>query len=537
MLRRAAVAVLSSAVALSALAPTPTATAGPGRDVGLEQFRDIVVDDTHGRVFISQGTDTIVVTDLDGIATDVVTGLPGAAGMALSDDDSTLYVAAYDAGAIGVVDTETLALTTIDVGADTCPYDLALSAGMVWFTRVCHTRTIGAVNPVDGSVHLDLSPASYPQGVRIDASPARPGELFAYTSAAIYSFTAQGGDSPTLTQRLEREGRFTYDTAISPDGARLLTTGGPVENEALALSTEDFTVVDSYRVAKEENAVAVAVREDGMVALGSPATSRPDVFVFEAGSTTPMRTYELGSSVRVLTGAMAFGETSLYLVTDHTDGTFLKVIQPRHETTLRVKTDSRRYDYAETAKVTVTLDGGETNRDVEVFALPKGEKDPVMIASGRVADGGVLRARFEVTRPTAFSATYAGDDSFDPAEDKTKPVEVKADLRTTMLRSRGKAGRYHLYVVGERATLQATLLPKGFPRRCVTVRVQFLVRGKWGYDGKTPCLTPDRRSRVRGYVTGSPQLAGVPLRMRAEFRGDKVHARTTSSWSLIKFRR
>lgn len=63
------------------------------------------------------------------------------------------------------------------------------------------------------------------------------------------------------------------------------------------------------------------------------------------------------------------------------------------------------------------------------------------------------------------------------------------------------------------------------------------MRGKWGYDGKTPCLTPDRRSRVRGYVTGSPQLAGVPLRMRAEFRGDKVHARTTSPWSLVKFRR
>ena len=71
----------------------------------------------------------------------------------------------------------------------------------------------------------------------------------------------------------------------------------------------------------------------------------------------------------------------------------------------------------------------------------------------------------------------------------------------------------------------------------MTIRLQYFARGRWGYDAKTSCLTPDRRARVRAYLAGSRQLVGIPLRMRAEFRGDKVHTKTITSWSYLKFKR
>ena len=539
MLRRSALALLSAAVVSTALAPPPAAAADPGRDVGLQGFRDILVDDTHGRVFISQGTDTIVVTDLDGIATDVVTGLPGASGMALSDDDTTLYVAAAGADAVGVVDTATLTVETIHTGVDTCPRDLALTAGMVWFTHGCvRTEGIGALDPGDASVHpalTTISSARWASAV-IDSSPGRPDELFAATDAGLYSFTAEGGEFPSLTPRLERPGRHPVDFTISPDGSRLVSTAGSTSREALALSTEDFSPVDTYLLAPDAQVYAVTYRDDGMLAVGGDAYNRPDVLVFEAGSTTPMRRYDLGDEPSVTSRGSTFGDKRLYLVTNELGDLFLEVIEPRLEPALEVRSGGRTFDYGERAMVSVTLDGGDTNRAVEVFAHRKGEKK-VLIARGDVPTGGALVTPFEVTRPTWFSATYAGDDTFDPAEDETKTVEVKADLRTTMIRPRGTAGRYHLYRVAQRATLQAKLLPKGFPDRCVTIRLQYFARGRWGYDAKTSCLTPDRRARVRAYLAGSRQLVGIPLRMRAEFRGDKVHTKTITSWSYLKFKR
>ncbi|WP_370074698.1 hypothetical protein [Nocardioides sp.] len=526
MLRRSALALLSAAVVSTALAPLPAAAAGAGRDLDLYGFRDIVVDDTHGRVFVSD-YEKVVVTNLAGKPTGVIEGVKGA-DLALAEDDGTLIVAGLGSDAISIVDTDTLAVETIETGEGSCPARLAITAGTLWFSQGCGGAGIGAMDLVDHGVQVGVSPLS---ASLMTSSPARPDELFVAAGATIHALAATGGNDPTLTERATHDRNGAVDLAITPDGSRIVSTGSENSGEAVALSAEDLSPVDVYATGRRSPS-AVAIRDDGMVAIGNPDNPADDVRVMPPGSTTTMRAYRWGRGVRI--GGMAFGETRLYVVTENG---LLQVIIPRRESKIAVRSDRKTYGHAAHAKLRVTLQAGETNRTVSVFARLRGVEEPVLVATGEVPVGGAFEPRVELTRGATFFAVYDGDDYYEPSTAHTKRVKVKADLRTKMLRSRGTAGRYHLYRVGQRAALQAKLLPKGFPNRCVTLRLQYFARGRWGYDAQTSCLTPDRRARVRGYLVGSRQLAGMPLRMRAEFRGDKVHTKTITSWSYLKFKR
>ena len=529
MLRRSALALLSAAVVSTALAPLPAAaTADSTIDVGLEGFRDIVVAQSHDRVFISQGTDEVVVTDLAGTRTDVLQGLTGAWGMTLAEDEGTLFVAMHGGEAIGVVDTETLAVGTIGTGAGTCPMHLATTAQMVWFADSCDTGTvregtIGALDPVEGTVHPDLAEV---YATAIAASPARPGELFVGTRTSLLSLTALGGESPSLTQRLEHSTQVgAWDAAVTPDGSRVVTNGG--SGRALALTTGDFTPAASYAFTGGASPVSLAIRGDGMLAIG---TYDDEVHVVPPGGEEPLRSYDFS---RGYSHSVAFGETSMYVVAGRDPE--LHVITPRRASKLTVKRTQRKVDHGAEATVRVRLDGGETSREVQVYAQPAGEP-AVLVATGEVPVDGWFVARHRITRTTTFLATYAGDDSYDTATGKTHPVGARADLRTKMLRPSGMAGRQHLYRVNKRAVLRATLLPRGLDR-CIVLRLQYYFRGRWGHEAKTDCLPVDRRSRVKGFVAGDRQLVGIPMRLRAEFRGDQRNARTKTAWSYAKFTR
>lgn len=85
--------------------PSPPAAAVVDRDLQLTTFGAMVVDDLHRRVFVSdQGGGVVAVTDLDGNRVGTVTGLPGALGMALSRDSTTLFVALSTANAVAAID-------------------------------------------------------------------------------------------------------------------------------------------------------------------------------------------------------------------------------------------------------------------------------------------------------------------------------------------------------------------------------------------------------------------------------------------------
>ena len=72
--------------------------------------KDVVVDDLHGRVFVSGGesSDAVSVLDLDGVETDRLP-LPGAAELRMSPDQTTLLVSLVSEPTVVVVDAATLA--------------------------------------------------------------------------------------------------------------------------------------------------------------------------------------------------------------------------------------------------------------------------------------------------------------------------------------------------------------------------------------------------------------------------------------------
>jgi hypothetical protein len=88
---RRSLAVLVPARQVAALAPGAPAAADGTTDVSLTSFGDIVVDNAHGRVSVSDPSASAVrVANLDGALTTSVTNLFGARGMTLSDDGTKL---------------------------------------------------------------------------------------------------------------------------------------------------------------------------------------------------------------------------------------------------------------------------------------------------------------------------------------------------------------------------------------------------------------------------------------------------------------
>ena len=110
---RAPSLLLSAALltgALVQLAGPAAADTGPV-PLGLSSLGRIVVDDARGHLFLTSGPSGsgVRVTDLQGGPVRTIDGLPGATGLALTPDGSSLWVAVPSMG-LARIDTSTLAV-------------------------------------------------------------------------------------------------------------------------------------------------------------------------------------------------------------------------------------------------------------------------------------------------------------------------------------------------------------------------------------------------------------------------------------------
>ena len=456
MRRGALTAVLSLVVALLAVGVGATqASADSVTDIGMTGFRDLLVDEAHDHVFVSQGNATLIVTDLQGVPVTTIEDLHGAAGMTLSPDGTTLYVALSSGDAIAAVDTDTLEVAnTYPTGTASCPSDVAITVGMVWFGSGCGSRdTLTALDPTDGSVTASLALSGSNPIIR--TSPELPGELFLVErgGSSIYAYTAQGGDSPSATLRTSRSntGSNARDLAITPDGSKLiLASGSPYVHNAY--KTNDLSGAGSYESSHYPN--AIAVRDDGMVAAGISGWYQPDVYVYRAGSTTLLRSYEFGGTANeLLPQGLAFGTTDLYAVTgDLYDETNfrLQVIHPVGLPSLVLRTDKPTYIDGDTAHVTAKLVTDSSNRTVSIYSEVEGERS--LLATGPVdAVTHELAADMVVTEPTRFVVEYAGDESVSAAT-ATRSVAVDSRVTTLSLTTDKSTYKY-----GQTAHLTAAL--------------------------------------------------------------------------------
>ncbi|MEU1618223.1 Ig-like domain repeat protein [Streptomyces sp. NPDC005722] len=295
-----AIAVLFSSVALA------VGTAGPARAdsakvLPITGFGDMVVDGVHQRVFISDPyTGKLVATDYAGTPLATLTGLAGVDGLALSADSGLLYAAVPGDDAIISVDTASVTQTArYATGEGTDPAHLALAGGKVWFGY--GNKDHGDIGSLDVSgpdpvVALDQDPETdYPGAPRLASTPGVPGMLAAaapeYYGSWIGVYDVSGG---TAT-RTARAGGWsadigsTADLALTPDGSRLITAN-PGDHHRV-WQTSDLAEVAGYPTTYHPEAVAVA--EDGTVAAGSSAPYDPGLYVFTAGTTSPVRQYVL----------------------------------------------------------------------------------------------------------------------------------------------------------------------------------------------------------------------------------------------------
>jgi hypothetical protein len=207
------------------------------------------------------------------------------------------------------------------------------------------------------------------------------------------------------------------------------------------------------------------------------------------------------------------------------------VITPRAKSTVTVKASASTYSFGATAKATVHLTSTSPNRQVSVYAKPYGGTEK-LLKTANVDASGNLTVSTAVSRRTTFRVAYAGDAGIDPATASTA-VAVRAKVTPSMKNYIGRSGSYYLYKVTKKATLVGTVAPN-HAGDCLYVRAQFYVGGSWGHPAMTPCIHMAPASWGAGLLSGSG-LAGVKVRMRAEWRGDTESAAKNSVWRYVKF--
>lgn len=531
-------ATLLTAAPAPAIAPAPSAPplANLSVPLAIGSFNDLVVDEAHGHVYISDGKDQLLVRDLDGAAVSAITGLDQPRGMTLSEDGDTLYVALQDARILAV-DTTTLTTTSLPAGTGSCPIDVAATAGLLWIANQCGgPGQLDALDPEDGTVTPALDDLIY--FTSLDASPALPGRIFWTGGGSLTEVVVTATPTPALTPCASVVvGSNTRDVAISPDGQTVVTaSGSPYEHPAF--HTGDLSPAGVYTTAAYPN--AVAFRADGLLAAGISGWYEPDVYLFTAADTAPWRNYEFGGiRNELLPGGLAFGGTRMYAVTGDIyryDNFRLRVITPRAVSSLQVRTDRATYDYGKKVTVRVMLDTlASSQRAVRVYATPRGG-DRTLIGSGTVPSGtkGELAVHTRATTRTTYSVEYDGDEQSDPSTASTKPVSVRAKLVAQPYKQTGKSGKYYLWPVTKTAYVHAQVKPN-HAGDCIVFQGQWLVRGHWGYDGTTKCVHLNKDSWGGVYVTGDKDLLPYAFRFRGVFNGDKDNRAAKSPWVYGRF--
>lgn len=536
---RALISALTTAVVGSTiLAGTATsAGAATGVPLGLTSFSDMVVDEAHGHVFVSDGVGQVLVRDLDGAAVTSLTGLDKPAGMTLSDDGATLYVALHSSQIL-VVDATTLATTTLDAGTDACPIDVATTSGLLWVSNPCGGLfgQVDALDPGTGTVTPSVADAGV---VLLVASPALPDTLLWFevgsSPGTLTVADVSMSPGPGLAVRASAQvGSNTRDAAISPDGTRVVTaSGSPYQHPVY--DTADLSPAGSF--ASDAYPNAVAYRPDGMLAAGISGWYEPDVYVYPAGSSTLFRKYEFGgTSNELLPAGLEFGTERLYAVTGNLYSNTnyrLQVITPRPASKVTVTTDRSTYEYGRKSKVSVRLTAtAGAQRQVQIYAQEQGGVRR-LAATGTVPVGGTLTKSIAVKRATTFTAEYAGDSQADVASGKDS-VKVHAKIKTKAIGYLRKSGRYYLWSASKKAYVFGNVLPN-HAGDCEYFQGQFLVRGRWGYSDTTSCVTLSSDSWAGVYLKGDRRLIPYPFRFRAIFKSASGNLGTTSTWVYGRF--
>ncbi|MEU8361120.1 hypothetical protein AB0C27_34410 [Nonomuraea sp. NPDC048882] len=266
-----------------------------------------------GKVFVSASS-RIIVTDTQGVVSGSITGLSGAAGLALSADGTRLYAALGGSHQVAEVDTADLSIVRrIDLTAYPCPVNLSLSGSRLWVGHGCYRETGGGV------VGLDLS-APTPMPVPIDAGTFDAPRVAAAGDTLVVANTTTessdllvydvSGTPATLRGAIAshpNDQNLPNDLAITPDGSTVISVDADT-HQLGAWDTTSLTKVRDYATEAADSPVSVAISPDGAHVVGgwkSAFTLYGASTATTLHHTTPPAANSLGSLA--FSGADVFG--------------------------------------------------------------------------------------------------------------------------------------------------------------------------------------------------------------------------------------
>ncbi|MCB1016914.1 MAG: S-layer homology domain-containing protein [Acidimicrobiales bacterium] len=315
----AAAVVATASGAQGATVPTvaPTVTfAGSA-------FGDIVTDPATGRVLVSFD-DSIAVFDAEGQPETVLTGLPGARGMAV--DGRSLWVALATSGSLAQVDLDTLTVAEVLAAGTTVTGSVAVVGGKVWFpVGSSDRRSLMMYDPATG-VFDDRGGSVY--GGRVVAIPGSDTHLL-FHDVGLSPFSVYRVDLTTDPIRVEGdvphgEGSNLREVAATDHGTFVTASGSPYQFPEFSLTTMQRSGV-AYTATNYPSGIDYTAAEGGYLAGATQSTNQ--VYVYRDGHPSPMLNFKTTTEPEYLGVELADDARHVYVVTEETSTTLGLVVQ------------------------------------------------------------------------------------------------------------------------------------------------------------------------------------------------------------------
>jgi hypothetical protein len=541
------VSVPPALIAPRAATATPAAATGPihsSVDLPLDGFGYMVIDGAHSRVFISGNpggvNDAIVIADYDARITGSIDGEPAAGGLTIAENH--LYVARCGAGVIDVIDLDALQKVDSITAAVAGSCDLAVAGNRLWFTTADGTLTSVTI----AAPHTTVGHGSYQQATFATAANA-PGELVlghrGGSPTTLYAFdVSSGGFSPMGSSSVDAGNLGSI--ALAADGATVYeASGAPYRGDAF--SVPSFAPAGSYPTAPYPTAAAVAPG-DGFVSFGGNGVYDPDVWVFPAGSESPLWSFDFGSTAdTVYPGGIRFSADGDALLVVSGDGTSIKLTSFSAPEKAPVATALHL-----TASKTSVIYGRAVRLDLSLApAVAEGSVTLIRkTAAGATTSQVTLDADGRATvsyaprRNTIYTASFDGLAPYLPSAGVSRSVTVLPIIKGTLSKAAGRSGPYRLYRYSATCarthgrgcpSFTATVIPNHHGKYVYAAIQQHTTRGwRTVVVWRKPLSALSRARFPIAYLDTS--VIGKSYRIFAVFKGDVDHGGV--QWGYWYFR-
>jgi hypothetical protein len=491
----------------------------------------------NGNLFVSSGSkgSAVFVYSPAGKLLHSITGEPGAAGMVLSADGGTLYVAQSAGDKISEIDTSTFAHSELPV--DSCPTNVALAAGRLFYSFGCDpgadTSGVSSIDPTSGGTPVptgDPLPTT-PQMIYAPPVLEGAGDVLAVLGvgvepAQLQTYTASAdGDVSTLGDLTDSNA--PRDMSISSDGAHLLVAN------AISGFTEYATATMHQEAAFNVSAgfaAGVALSPDGTHFAGGVQGPGGLVSLYDTTSSTPIwqrlaatsltSTWTDGLAADVLPGSLTFaadGAQVYGLVSAaFSNAPFLFASSiATSATSLHLSVKSSGASHPVSVSATLSTPGTVVFKEVS-------NRQTRVVGTVATNSNGVARLTFTSPFNGSVHALYEGSLTTYPAA-AAQSYKIASKARVLLSGSYATRHSVMLFRGTNRVHFLATVSP-GVPaadfQRIVKASLEYDHAGKWHVVG-----TLDDGLNKNGVVRFKlgTSASNTLTRVKVSFHGDRLN--------------